>query len=319
MTDQTDSQQLTKIEAGSPPAVSPFAAIPAALALFLDDKLFERAKQIAKYMSEAQGFMPPHLLNKPQACFAVLERAITWRLSPFAVAQSTYETPGGRVGYEGKLCQAVLENSGHLEGGVTFEHVGDWTRVQGKFAIKESTKGTKYPAPTWTDEDAKGLAVIVRAQVKGERKPRELRFELVQAFPRNSTLWATDPRTQVCYAAVRRFASVAVPGLFMGVPFDIEDVPVRDMGDAQVVVEMPTSTEEAKAEAAQPQAAAVSRGNLEAPQAVITAGQARIVKIKMQNAALSDTDLKTKFGFDQDHIPMAQLNAVLAWVDNPMG
>jgi len=76
---------------------------------------------------------------------------------------------------------------------------------------------------TWGRKDAEGLGVIVRAQVIGEKEPREWRFDLIQAFPLNSTLWATDPKTQICYTAVRRFGSVAAPGLFMGVPFDRSD------------------------------------------------------------------------------------------------
>ncbi|HZT90355.1 MAG TPA: recombinase RecT [Stellaceae bacterium] len=201
----------------------PTGTMSPAIAIMLDEKLFERAKQIATYLSRAEGFTPPHLIGKVESCFAVVTRSLTWKLDPYAVAQSTYQTPGGKVGYEGKLCQAILENSGKLDGPVKYEFYGDWSKVQGKFKIQTSQKGTKYPAPSWHEADEIGLGVIVRAQVHGEAEPRELRFDLVQAFPRNSTLWATDPKTQLCYAAVRRFGSVAAPGLFMGVPFDRED------------------------------------------------------------------------------------------------
>ena len=49
-----------------------------------------------------------------------------------AVAQCTYQTPGGRVGFEGKLCQAIIENSGRVKGGVKFTHYGDWDKLKGK-------------------------------------------------------------------------------------------------------------------------------------------------------------------------------------------
>lgn len=233
-----------------------------ALAIMLNDVLFERAKLIAKYLSESDGFVPPHLLGKPQACFAVVTRAMTWKLDPYAVAQSTYQTPGGRVGYEGKLYQAILENSGLIQGGVTFEHYGtvtvklkdgrvakfrstdpglvavfaagavetdrkDWSAVQGKFEIRKSDKGKDFAVPTWKRPEAEGLGVIVRATVAGEAKPRELDFELIQAFPLNSTLWATDPKTQICYTAIRRFASVRVPGIFIGLPVERDDDPAE--------------------------------------------------------------------------------------------
>jgi hypothetical protein len=153
----------------------------------------------------------------------VVVRALTWKLDPYAVAECTYQTPGGKVGYEGKLCQAILENSGKMVGGVRYEHYGDWSKVQGKWERAKSQKGKEYARATWTDREAEGLGVTVIAQIDGETEPRKMDFDLIQAFPRNSTLWATDPRTQICYTAVRRFASVAAPGLFLGVPFDPED------------------------------------------------------------------------------------------------
>jgi hypothetical protein len=80
-----------------------------------------------------------------------------------------------------------------------------------------------FAVPAWNPEHEAGLGVMVRAQVKGEAKPRELPVLLIQAFPRNSTLWATDPMTQLGYLAVRRFANSAAPGIFLGLPFDRED------------------------------------------------------------------------------------------------
>lgn len=195
-----------------------------ALMIMLNDKMFDRAKMIAGYLSKAEGFVPRHLVGKSEACFAIVTRAITWKLDPYAVAQSTYQTPGGVIGYEGRLCQAILENSGQVEGGVQFKHFGDWTKVQAKFAMKTGSSGKQFPAPAWKAEDEDGLGVIVSAQIAGEAEPRKLEFLLKQAFPRNSTLWATDPMTQICYTAVRRFASVATPHLFMGIPFDREDM-----------------------------------------------------------------------------------------------
>lgn len=231
-----------------------------ALRIMLDDRLFERAKAIAHYMAKGDGVVPRHLLNKPEACFAVVTRAMTWGLDPYAVAASTYQTPGGNVGFEGKLVQAIIENSGSLDGPVRFFHFGtltyktkegatikvrtidtdqveelrqngatlqarkDWDAVIGKFEIKTGKSGNPYPAPTWNRSDAEGLGVEVRAQVHNETDLRTWPFLLIQAFPLNSTLWATDPKSQICYTAVRRFANLAAPGLLMGVPFEREDL-----------------------------------------------------------------------------------------------
>jgi hypothetical protein len=192
-----------------------------ALRIMLDEVLFEKAKAMAHYMAGAKGFIPKHLEGNTHACFAVVVRAITWKMDPYAVAAGTYQTPGGQVGYEGKLIQAVVENSGKLDpayGGLRPEYFGDWSKVQARFTMKTSAKGNQYPAPGWTPADEEGLGVIVTGKIKGEAEPRELRFLLKQAFPRNSTLWATDPETQLWYTAVRRFANVRMPGLLLGLP-----------------------------------------------------------------------------------------------------
>lgn len=216
-----DDNALTTFKDAPPPAtISQRGGMSPAMAIMLDDRLFERAKDIAKYLSRAEGFIPGHLLGKPEACFAVVVRSLTWKLDPYAVALATYQTPGGRVGFEGKLCQAILENSGKIVGPVTYEHYGDWSKVQGKYEIRKSAKGNDYAARTWDRADTIGLGVTVRAQVRGEPETRAWSFDLIQAFPLNSTLWALDPKTQICYTAVRRFASVAAPGLLMGVPFE---------------------------------------------------------------------------------------------------
>lgn len=255
-------------------------AMPTALALYLDDRLYERVSSIASRMSKADGVTPKHLIAKPEACFAVVTRAITWRLDPFAVGAATYQTPGGQIGFEGKLVHAIIENSGKLDpasGGIRYEHYGDWSKVQGKFRIAESQKqdgegkAKKYAMATWTDDDARAgkpsdqvkwplaqsCGVRVIAQLRGEPSPRTLDFDLIQAQPRNSTLWATDPMTQICYTAVRRFASAVAPSLVMGVPFDPVDnftqpmVDVTSQGEHQI--EMPRAREDAETKAPDPE------------------------------------------------------------------
>jgi hypothetical protein len=193
--------------------------LPIGVMALLDDNLGKRLERAAANMARAEGMVPNHLINKPVACYAVITRAMTWRLDPFAVAASTYQTPGGKVGYEGKLVQAILENSGRIEGQIIFDHYGDWTKVEGKFKKEQSQKGNSYFVPTYTDADEAGLGVVVRAKIKGEAIPREADVSLRSCQPRNSTLWALRPKQQIMYAAIRVFANVAAPSLFMGIPF----------------------------------------------------------------------------------------------------
>ena len=192
------------------------------LAIMFNDRLYARCRDMALDMSKAEGFTPAHLLGKPYACFAVLTRAITWKLDPLAVAQSTYQTPGGKIGYEGKLVQAILENSGKFEGPIKFEHLGDWSKIRGKWKMGKSPKGHDIPLRGWEDKDEEGLGVRVYGRVKGEPEDRNFIMWLRECFPRNSTLWPLRPEQQICYTAVRAFGNIAAAGLLMGVPFSTD-------------------------------------------------------------------------------------------------
>ncbi|MDP9568759.1 UNVERIFIED_ORG: hypothetical protein J2806_004446 [Kosakonia oryzae] len=67
--------------------------------------------------------------------------------------------------------------------------------------------------------------IIIRARLKGEEQYRELDLLLAQARVRNSTLWADDPRQQLAYLAVKRWARLFCPDVILGVytPDELED------------------------------------------------------------------------------------------------
>lgn len=208
------------IKADDDYGLASIGAMSPALAILFNDKLYQRCKEIATLMSKAEGFTPGHLIGKGEACFSVVQMSIAWRMNPQAVALSTYSTPGGKIGYEGKLVQAILENSGYFVGPITYELYGEWDRVRGKFEYKKNDKGKTYPVPKWTVADEEGLGVKVRGQVRGEATMREADLLLSECYPRNSTLWALRPSQQIKYAAARIFGNVAAPGILLGVPFD---------------------------------------------------------------------------------------------------
>lgn len=192
-----------------------------AMQLIFDNGLYNRTRGLAKIMAKAQGITPEHLLGKEESCYAIVTRSIMWGLDPFAVAPCTYEVKG-KVGYEGKLCHAILEKSNRFEGRIKYEMIGDWSKVQGKMKVANNGNG-KFWEPDWKTQDEEGLGVRIIAKFTDEEEPEDFTFMLKQANPRNSTLWATDPVTQIKYLAIRRFANSSVPDIFMGVPFDRED------------------------------------------------------------------------------------------------
>ncbi len=225
MSDQSIQGDIARIEPIGNLATEFGAGLPPSLQILLNEGVYNRIKQLAQLMSNAKGITPDHLIGKGEACFAVINIALDAKLNPHFVARHMYQTPGGQLGYDGALVHAMLANSGQFIGQPNFDYSGDWSKLIGKFVIKEGQRGGKFPVPTWTDKDAIGLGIIVRWQVRGEAKPRiwpgeKEPFQLVQCFPLNSPLWATDPKTQIAYLAIRRFANQAAPGILGAAAYD---------------------------------------------------------------------------------------------------
>jgi len=235
------------------PAVTAPPQRPDALSVMFDERQFAQAMRVADMMANARGFIPPHLAGKKESCFAVVVTALTSGLNPYAIAKGTYQTPGGQVGYTGALVHAMLEASGDFAGPIEYEHTGDWSHIQGNFEVVKSDKASAdgtdkyYAKRKWTPGDARAgkCGVTVKGTLKRDGKLRTFHLDLAQCFPLNSTLWATDPQTQICYRAVRGFGNLAVPHIMMGIPGTDEDTgPLIDVTPASVTVERPQLDEE---------------------------------------------------------------------------
>lgn len=229
MSDVTEDSELPATTTDSTALVALHRNLSPSLRIMLDERLYSHVKRLAGIMSKDTVFTPRHLVGKPEACFTVMVQSINWNLDPQFVARCTYQTPGGAIGFEGKLVQAVLEKSGSFIGAPKVTYSGDWSRVIGKFTKATSQKGNEYIKVAWTEKDAEGLGIIVRWQVKGEAEPRVWpgdgeSFYLTQCYPLSSPLWATDARTQIRYLAMRRFADGAAPGILGGMSFDFDEL-----------------------------------------------------------------------------------------------
>lgn len=131
----------------------------------------------------------------------------------------------GVLGYEAQLVNAVVNSMAPTKDRIHFEWFGTWENIVGRFVEKTSTKGNKYIVPGWSLADEKGVGVRAYATLKGESEPRELILMLSQAQVRNSTLWASDPRQQLAYLAVKRWARLYCPDVILGVytPDELEE------------------------------------------------------------------------------------------------
>jgi hypothetical protein len=192
------------------------------VALF-DSQYLNAISTFAQIMAQGTATVPKHLQGNQADCMAVAMQAAQWQMNPFAVAQKTHLI-NGVLGYEAQLVNAVISRSGVLASRFEYEWFGPWEKVVGKFHIRKGDKG-EYRVPGWTLADEAGIGIIIRATLKGEDQPRELDLLLAQARTRNSTLWADDPRQQLAYLAVKRWARLFCPDVILGVytPDELDD------------------------------------------------------------------------------------------------
>ncbi|WP_024560199.1 RecT family recombinase [Franconibacter pulveris 601] len=207
------------------------AVINSNVALF-DSQYLNAISAFAQIMAQGAATVPKHLQGNQADCMAVAMQAAQWQMNPFAVAQKTHLI-NGVLGYEAQLVNAVISRSGVLANRFEYEWYGPWEKVVGKFQIRKSDKG-EYRVPGWTMADETGIGIIIRATLKGEDQPRELDLLLAQARTRNSTLWADDPRQQLAYLAVKRWARLFCPDVILGVytPDEIEDRQEKEINPA---------------------------------------------------------------------------------------
>lgn len=175
---------------------------------------FAAMNQLAEVMASGNCTVPRHLAGNKGDCFAIVMQSMMWGMNPFAVAQKTHLV-NGTLGYEAQLVNAVVTN--HIKGVFYYDWFGPWENVVGKFKWCEGKNGSRFQAPGWKPEDETGCGVTVSATLKGETEPRELSLLLCQATVRNSTLWASDPKQQLAYLAVKRWARLYKPGAILGV------------------------------------------------------------------------------------------------------
>ena len=189
------------------------------------DGMLERLEKFALIMSKGRSTVPQHLSGNQADCMAVAMQAAQWKMNPYAVAQKTHLVHG-TLGYEAQLVNAVITAQAPTKDRLNYEWFGPWENVIGKFKEKDGKNG-KYTVPDWSLHDEKGCGVKVWATFKGEEEPRTLELLLSQASVRNSTLWASDPKQQLAYLAVKRWSRLYCPDVIMGVytPDELEELP----------------------------------------------------------------------------------------------
>jgi hypothetical protein len=160
----------------------------------------DSAIRLADMMARGKIGIPEHLRNNPGDCLLIVEQAMRWGMSPFAVAACT-SVISGKLNFEGKIVAAALNGSGIMAARLEYEYSG-------------------------TGPD---LAVMVRGTIKGEAKPREIKLWLREAKTTNG-MWVKQPEQQLCYAGTRVWARRHAPEVMLGVysPEEFDAQTARD-------------------------------------------------------------------------------------------
>ena len=154
------------------------------------------AMQLANMMASGK-LVPAHLQKSPGDCLMVIEQAMRWGMSPFAVAQCT-SVIQGKLMFEGKLVSAALHSSGIMSHRLDFTFTGT----------------------------GDNRAVIASGILKGEEKPREITVTLKEAKT-NNAMWTKQPDQQLVYFATRAWARRHAPEVMLGVysPEEFDSAP----------------------------------------------------------------------------------------------
>jgi len=189
------------VEATETPDIKTYDLTQAKEMLF-DTAKFDQLERFAKIMASGSASVPNHLAGNIGDCMAVTMQAMQWGMNPFAVAGKTHLV-NGSLGYEAQLVNAVITSLAPTTGRLQFEWIGGgWDKFMENTAIKANELGCQ---------------IRVWATLKGEDKPRELVVSMFQATVRNSPLWASDPKQQLAYLAIKKWSRLYCPDVIMGV------------------------------------------------------------------------------------------------------
>lgn len=141
----------------------------------------------AKLMSIADKAVPRHLRLNAGACLRIVFQAVEWRMSPWAVADKSYEV-NDRIAYESQLIHAVIEARAPLR-----------ERLTAIFTGEGADRACEIHG-TFTD-----------GSVRTYRTPL---FKDIR--PKNSPLWVNDPDQQLFYYATRAWSRRWCPDVIMG-------------------------------------------------------------------------------------------------------
>ena len=168
---------------------------PGAGALALLPQNQRDAMDLAAMMAKA-GFFPKEL-QSPGACLFVVEQAMRWNMSPYAVA-TEMSFPQGKPMFSGKLVAAAVQSSGAINGRLHYTYSGE----------------------------GEARAVTVSGTLRGEDAPVSVDVRLRDARTNNQH-WTKSPDQMLAYHGARVWARRYCPEVMLGVyaPEEMDEAP----------------------------------------------------------------------------------------------
>lgn len=181
-------------------------------ALYMDTGHFEQMQRVAQMLARS-SLVPAHLRYEPNDepaikerrisdCFLITAQAFRWRMDCFAVAQTTFVTPQGKVGYEGKLVAALINTSGRTMGNLK----------------------PVYSGPVNTPQ----RAVQIVGRLKGEDEDRTIEGT-VEGWKTSNEKWKSMPDQMLFYRGAREWARRHMPEMMLGIYAEDELEPALEM------------------------------------------------------------------------------------------
>lgn len=174
------------------------------LSIITNQSYMANVMSLAKMMASSKVTVPKHLQGNEGDCAAIAMQAMNWGMDPYVVAQKTHLV-NGTLGYEAQLVNAVVQSSNAIRG--TF-----------KYEFKD---GGGSGATEFTTCRV-GAVINGESEITwGEWLPS------ASVTTRNSPLWKTNVKQQMCYLQVKNWARIYCPSAILGVytTDELQDIP----------------------------------------------------------------------------------------------
>lgn len=319
---------------------------------FFDIEGFELMMRVAKGFASS-SLVPQQFQNNQANCMIALNLAQRLNADPLMVMQNLYVVHG-RPGWSAKFLIATFNHCGRFTA-VKYEFFGE--RNTDSWGCRASSieisSGEKIIGPEITIQLAKDEGWYGKSGSKWKTIPQLMLMyraagwmintaapEISMGLPTQEELHDivdVRPDGTVSFGGVEEGGARAPAAVEVPQPQSKSQrsaaKPAITQADADGVIEQPIAQREAELvqqneQPAQQQRTAAPRSRAQraeqeqfedAPATPISDSVLRVLKTKMEQNAVNEADILKRFGFDLDGVTTANYNAVVEFVENPMG